>query len=167
MVLLKLTASQAIEIYGAWNPKRLLSWKQIVDHTDLTWKKLRATGLSVNDLYKLQPDPEPWIQNKRIDIEDITEMSTWNIHPIRQMRCTLSQLALLHWPAEVFIRTGITYDDLVTAGLTIQSIPIFGFTLLNWSYMGLKRHHLELASELECVQVFGMKKAQILSSLNC
>jgi hypothetical protein len=166
MVLLKLTARQAVEIYGIWNPQRLLSWKQLVSHNTLTWKKLRSTGLSVSDLYKLQPDPEPWIQNQLIGIEDITEMSTWNIHPIKQMRCTLSQLALLHWPAEVFIRTGVTYDDLVDVGLTIQSIPIFGFTLLNWSYIGLKRHHLELASELECIQVFGMKKAQVISSLN-
>lgn len=164
MVLLRLTASQAIDIYGPWNPKRLLSWK-LVDHNELTWKRLRATGLSVNDLYKLQPDPEPWIDKKLVEVEDIIEMSVWNIHPIRQMRCTLSQLALLHWPAEVFIRTGVTYEDLVAVGLTIQSMPIFGFTLLNWSLIGLKRNHLENATELECVKIFGMKKTQILSSL--
>jgi hypothetical protein len=165
MVLLKLTASQAIEIYGMWNPKRLLSWKQVEDNPELTWKKLRQSGCSVTDLYRLQPDSEPWIQGKRIDVEDIREMSTWNIHPIRQMNCSLAQLALLHWPADVFIRMGVTYEDLLQAGLTIQSLPIFGFTLLNWSYMGLKCRHVESASELECVQVFGMKKAQVLVSL--
>jgi hypothetical protein len=166
MVLVKLSASQAIEIYGMWNPKQLLSWRQIVDHQDLTWKRLRDLGLSVNDLYKLQPDAEPWIEQKLIEIDDITEMSTWNIHPIRHMHCSLSQLAVLRWPADVFIRVGVTFDDLLAIGLTVQSIPIFGFTLLHWSYMGLKRHHIESASELDCVQVFGMKKSQVLCSLS-
>jgi hypothetical protein len=165
MVLLKLTSAQAIEVYGMWHPKLLLSWKQVQDNKELTWKKLRQSGLSVTDLYKLQPDSEPWIQAKLIDVDDIREMSTWNIHPIRQMHCTLAQLALLHWPADVFIRMGVTYDDLVDAGLTLQSLPVFGFTLLNWSYLGLKHRHVEPASELECIQVFGMKKSQVLSSL--
>jgi hypothetical protein len=166
MVLLKLTSSQAIAIYGMWNPKRLLSWKQISDHNELTWKRLRGYGLSAQDLYKLQPDPEPWITMKLIEIDDITEMSSWNIHPIHQMHCTLSQLALLHWPAHVFIRVGITFDDLVGIGLTIQSTPIFGFTLLNWNYIGFRRCHMENVSELDCVQVFGMKKAQVMNALN-
>jgi hypothetical protein len=165
MVLLHLTATQAIDLYGMWYPKRVLSWKQVEDNPEFSWKRLRACGISPSELYKLQPDPQPWIDLKHIDIQDVTEMGMWNIHPIRQMKCTLSQLALLHWPVDVLIRVGLTYDDLVEAGLSIQTLPIFGFTLLNWNSLGMRKRHLEAATELQCIQAFGMKKAQVCCSL--
>lgn len=166
MVLIHLTAVQSIDLYGWWSPKRVLSWKQVEDNPEFSWKRLRASGLSAAELYKLQPDPQPWIELQRIDVQDITEMAMWNIHPIRQMKCTLSQLALLHWPVEVLVSSGVTYDDLVGAGLSIGTMPIFGFTLLQWSALGLRKKHVDgAASELQCVQVFGMKKAHVMNSL--
>ncbi|KAJ1464993.1 hypothetical protein T484DRAFT_1757701 [Baffinella frigidus] len=154
MVLIRLTPYQAISVYGYWSPKKVLSWKQVEDHAHLTWKYLRQEGLSVSDLYKLQPDPKQWMSLDRIDVHDIREMSSWNIHPIHDMKCTLSQLALLHWSADALVRVGVTYDDLVKQGLTVQVMPIFGFTLLDWSTLGLRRNHLSDACDRDCAQVF-------------
>jgi hypothetical protein len=165
MVLIRLTPYQAISVYGYWSPKTVLSWKQVEEHVYLTWKYLRLEGLSVSDLFKLQPDAKPWMDLERIDVHDITEMSSWNIHPIHDMKCTLSQLALLHWSADALVRVGVTYDDLVKLGLTVQVMPIFGFTLLDWTTLGLQRKHLGGASDRDCVQVFGMSKNQVVCSL--
>lgn len=119
----------------------------------------------MSDLYKLQPDPKQWMSLDRIDVHDIREMSSWNIHPIHDMKCTLSQLALLHWSADALVRVGVTYDDLVKQGLTVQVMPIFGFTLLDWSTLGLRRNHLSDACDRDCAQVFGMSKNQVVCSL--
>jgi hypothetical protein len=165
MVLIRLTPYQAISIYGMWSPKMVLSWKQVEDNTYLTWKYLRAEGLSVTDLFKLQPDSKPWMSLERIDVYDIREMSCWNIHPIHDMKCTLSQLALLHWSADSLVRVGVTYDDLLKQGLTVQVMSIFGFTLLDWTTLGLQRKHLSGAMDRDCLQVFNMSKNQVVSSL--
>ena len=165
IMLIRLTPCQAIAVYGYWSPKKVLSWKQVEDHTYLTWKYLRQEGLSVSDLFKLQPEAKPWMDLERIDVHDIREMSSWNIHPIYDMKCTLSQLALLHWSADALVRVGVTYDDLVKQGLTIPVLQIFGFTLLDWTTLGLRKNHLNDASDRDCVQVFGMSKNQVVCSL--
>ena len=92
-------------------------------------------------------------------------MRAWDAHPIRDFKADLADLVGMHWPHETLSRMGVTYEDLQGLGLTPETMNLFGYTLMMWASIGLRRSHAEAIPPNTLYRMFGMTKQDVLASL--
>jgi hypothetical protein len=71
----------------------------------------------------------------------------------------------MHWPHDVLTRIGVDYEELLTLGLTPETMNLFGYTLMMWSSIGFRRAHAEAIPVNTLFRMFGMAKQDVLASL--
>jgi hypothetical protein len=62
-------------------------------------------------------------------------------------------------------RVGITYDELLTLGITPEAMPLFRFTLMMWTTIGFRREHAEKIPANQLYTLFGLSKQDTLACL--
>jgi hypothetical protein len=71
----------------------------------------------------------------------------------------------MHWPQEALARMGVDYEELLGLGLTPETMNLFGYTLMMWASVGLRRAHAEAIPANTLFRLFGMAKQDVLASL--
>ena len=154
--IIDLTPTQAVNIYGYLKPLRILNWKTVADREDLTFKKLYRLGLTEKQLYQLQSNKHIWIKDKGLTLEDIQFVPSWKIHVTRDMHATLPRIAMMNLSAEFLQHSGVTFQDLVDVGLTINLIPILHLNLMSWIQLGLHKDFLRDMTDTQSIALFHM-----------
>lgn len=157
-----LTPSQSIAIYGWRNPLRILDWKVVLDRDELTFKALYGLGLTEKQLFTLQPDKTAWISEKRLDLNDITLVPKWQVHVTRDMKASFVDIAQMNLSAEFLQHTGVTFDDLVGAGLTLNLMMLLPLTLISWVHLGLHREFLTDLTDVQSHALFHIPKNMVM-----
>jgi hypothetical protein len=164
--IVSLTSWQSVTIYGWWKPLRVLNWKIIADRSDLSVRKLYSMGLNENQLSTMQPDKLLWISdalgNKRIELCDIVLVPSWRIHATKDMHANIVDIARMNLTAEFLHHTGVTFEDLVDAGLTLNAMLLFGFDLTSWVHLGLYRDFLIGLTDVQSVSLFKMPQSYVI-----
>jgi len=161
-----LTAGQAVTIHGWLQPKETLSWVDVLGNPTLTFSFLVSqTRIPVELLHRLQPDINAWVSASRVRLEDIPALTLWGAHPLRDLNADLGDLIHMEWPACVLCRAGVTYADLVDAGMTHDSMGLFGFTLREWGSLGFGPADAERLQASALARLFNLTPADVCKCL--
>lgn len=116
-VILQLTPSQSCRVHGWTNPRRTLTWDDVVRNPGITVRKcveevpalkflscvldmqqclthsfFLRKGIPVEDLHEMQPDIGEWIRKKQVSFPDVRLMTLWPLHPIEHLKGDISDL---------------------------------------------------------------------------
>jgi len=161
-----LTAGQSVTIHGWANPKETLNWTDILSKPSLTLKFLVLDARIPKELlHRVQPDIAAWKNAERVSLGDISMLSPWSAHPIRDLKADLSDLINANWPAETLRKSGVTYTDLLDVGLTPETMGMFGYTLLDWSSLGFSKADAEKIPANHLARLFNLTRADVLRCL--
>jgi hypothetical protein len=89
-------------------------------------------------------------------------LTPWSAHPIRDFHCDLGDLLYARWTPAQLQKMGVTYTDLVEAGMTHETMGLFGFTLYDWSTLGFKKTDAETLTEAVLSRLFHMTRADVI-----
>ena len=140
----------------------MLNWKIVADRADLTLKQLHLLGLNEHQLLKMQPDKFAWISNKRVELCDIVLVPSWRIHVTKDMGASIVDIARMNLTAEFLQHTGVTFPDMVDAGLTLNTMLLFGYNLTAWVHLGLYRDFLRDMTDVQSVSLFKMPQSYVV-----
>jgi hypothetical protein len=157
-----LLPSQAVAIYGWRKPLRILNWTTVLDREDLTFKKLYGIGLTEKQLSILQPDKTSWISEKRLDLNDITLVPRWRVHVTRDMKASFVDIAQMNLSADFLQHTGVTFNDLVGSGLTLNLMMLLPLSLISWVHLGLHREFLSDLTDVQSYALFQIPKNMVM-----
>ncbi len=161
-----LTAGQAVTIHGWLQPKETLSWMDVLSNPLLTFSFLHIqTGIPKELLHRLQPDITAWVAEGRVRLEDTPSLSQWGAHPIRDLNADLGDIIHMRWPAAVMAKSGVTYSDLVDAGMTHDSMGLFGYTLCDWRVLGFTASDAERLHASALARLFNLTAADVIKCL--
>ena len=161
-----LTAGQAVTIHGWMNPKETLSWVDILRNPSLNFRYLNSSiGVSKELLHRIQPDIAAWVSAGRVQIEDTPSLVPWAAHPIRDLKADLGDIIHMRWPASVLSKVGVTYSDLLDAGMTPDSMGLFGYTLCDWSSIGFTARDAAKLPPPVLGRLFKMTHADVIRCL--
>jgi hypothetical protein len=162
--VINLLPSQSVGIYGWTKPLRVINWKIIAERIDLTFRKLHSFGLDEKQLLVVQPDKHTWIATKKIQLCDVGLVPSWRIHITRDLKpsATIVDIARQNLSAEFLQHTGVTFADLVDAGLTLNMMLILKFDLTSWVHLGLYRDFLEELTDVQSISLFDMPKSYVM-----
>lgn len=164
--VVKLQPSQAVTIYGSWNPIPVLNWRTVCQREDLDFKYLHYTvQLSEKQLFQLQPDKHEWIRENKIEVGNVIHFPSLKINALKDMHCTLPALAMLNATAQFHLHTGTTFQDMVHAGLTVHLMPIMRLSLMDWISLGITKQFVANISDNDSMQVFGLTKSHVLECI--
>lgn len=166
--VVNLLPSQSIGLYGWRSPLRIINWKIIAERTDLTFRKLYSFGLNEKQLLLVQSDKHMWINTGKIQLCDIGLVPSWKIHATKDMnpKASIVDIAQLNLSAEFLHHTGVTFSDLVSAGLTLNMMLILKFDLTAWVHLGLYRGFLKDLTDVQSISLFEMPKSYVMMCVN-
>jgi hypothetical protein len=130
-----------------------------VKTTELTWSQLRKLSFSPAALHTLQPDKHEWINRSLLTLQDMRDTTVFPINPIVDMRADIGELWSMQCTAQELCNMGVSYDDLVAKGLTIQIMAYFNYALSMWMQLGFRDEHIK--SEEMCMHVFGVEETEL------
>jgi len=163
---IELSPAQAILVHGWIRARTFLTWGDIANNDKITFSYLlNKVELNEKILFELQPDIDAWIKSGKVKLEDSPLLTHWDINPIRDFRCDLSDLVRMNWDAVTYKKLNISITDLIQLGLSPETMILFRFSLMNWMQLGFRREHCHPIPEHILVRLFGMNKFQILSCL--
>ena len=162
-----LSPGQAVWIHGMLNPKRRLTWTDVLERGNLNLKSLTKANITLSALHTLQPDPVQWIAAGKMELDDCPVAAyLWGAHPIRHFHVDLGDMASTRWTSDLLSRMNVTYQDLVDIGLTPESMRLFThITLVGWSTLGLTKEHVDWFTDPQVTRLFGMSKQDVVRSL--
>ena len=162
-----LTPGQAVTIHGWLRPKETLSWTDVLANSALTLDYLhRSANIPKELLHRMQPDITAWLKAGRVAVEEApSSISVWAAHPIRDLKADLADVAAFKWNAKTMRTSGVTYGDLKEAGMTHETMGLFGYTLYEWSTLGFSRSDAEGVPAHVLGRLFGMAKVDVLRCL--
>lgn len=160
--VIDLVPSQSIAIYGWTNPLRILKWTIVIQMEELTFKALYRLGLTEKQLFTLQPDKMAWISEKRLDLDDITLVPSWRVHVTRDMKASFVEIAQMNLSADFLQHTGVTFEDLVGAGLTLNLMMLLPLTLIAWVNLGLHGAFLADLTDVQSHALFHIPKNLVM-----
>jgi len=162
-----LTPGQAVTIHGWLRPKETLSWTDVLANSSLTMDYLhRSANIPKELLHRMQPDITAWLKAGRVAVEEAPSfISVWAAHPIRDLKADLADVAAFKWNAKTMRTSGVTYGDLKEAGMTHETMGLFGYTLYEWSTLGFSRSDAEGVPAHVLGRLFGMAKVDVLRCL--
>jgi hypothetical protein len=162
-----LTPGQAVTIHGWLRPKEWLSWTDVLASPGLTMQYLNETANIPKELlHRMQPDITAWLRAGRVHMDDApTFMHLWAAHPIRDLKADLGDVIAFQWNARTMRGSGVTYSDLRDAGMTHDTMALFGYTLYEWSTLGFSRADAESMPAASLARLFQLTKADVLRCL--
>ena len=164
--IIDLTPSQSIAVNGYWTPLKIINWRVISDREDLTFKKLYSLGLTEKQLYRVQANKDKWIKEKGFTLEDIALVPTWKVNPIRDLNAGILQIAMLNPSAEFLLNSGVTFQDLVDVGLTLNLMAVLRLSLMNWINLGLHQIFLRECTDTQSIALFHLPKHLVLQCVH-
>lgn len=164
MGLIKLTPAQIIKIHGLLPSSKLLTWEQVCQMR-LTPSYLHTQAcISKENIRKLQPSAAEWISADLCTLHDCDALSMLPLNPLTMLKVPLD--TLFAYSAAKLQSYGVTYAQMVEAGLTPGTMQFFHFSLLDWVSLGLTKHDVHCITEGTCVLLFGMGVQECTRAIN-
>jgi len=161
-----LTPTQSVAVYGWKSPLRVLNWKIIMGRDDLHFPYLfHEIRLTERQLQNLQNDVQQWIEHKRFTLNDVASVPCWKVHVTKDFNAGIGQIAMLNLTYDFLQHTGVTFEDLVHAGLTLNLMMLFRLNLLCWIQLGLHREFLNDLTDVQSMTLFQVPKNLVLQSV--
>ena len=143
-----------------------MDWRVVSERDDLTFKRLFSIGLTEKQLYRIQSKKELWIRDKGLTLEDLKLVPTWKINPIRDLHAGILQIAMLNPSAEFLLNSGVTFQDLVDVGLTVNLVAVFRLSLMDWIKLGLHQNFLVNCSDTQSIALFHLPTHLVLQCVH-
>jgi hypothetical protein len=163
--ILSLKPPQIIRLFGYWNLKPYLSWDDVRSSADMTFRSLRAIGLTSAQLHTLQPDGDAWVQHGGITIKDVLEMTLWPVHPCRDLNVGLSGIIEMQWSSSQMNQLGLSLPELSRMGMDPVLMTMFGYPLSSWIDLGLDRAYVDNMDNEQVRKVFKISRTEVLRAL--
>jgi len=126
----------------------------------------RSANIPKELLHRMQPDISAWLNAGRVRVEEAPSfISIWAAHPIRDLKADLADVASFKWGAKTMRGSSVTYSDLREAGMTHETMGLFGYTLYEWSTLGFTRADADGVPAHVLGRLFGMAKVDVLRCL--
>lgn len=139
--VLKLTPLQSIRIYGLFNPKKFLKWDYIKDNEKVTLPFLISEGLELQNLRRIQPRFEEWVETRKVSVRDIHLFYHWGgIDLFDAFKLDIS--AFLQnsscFRPDYLLGCGITWTQLKRRGFKYDYTVLMEWTFEDWKTLGMK-----------------------------
>jgi hypothetical protein len=166
-IKIPLTPGQAVTIHGWMRPKDTLSWMDVLSNEQLNMNYLHIhTKIPKELLHRMQPDIKAWVQANRANLSDAPSfIHIWAAHPIKDLKADLGDIIGFHWNAKTMRQAGVTYGDLREAGMTHETMGLFGYTLYEWSTLGFSRADADTVPAPVLTRLFCLTKMDVLRCL--
>jgi hypothetical protein len=153
-----LTPYQSCLLHGWANPKRMLTWNDMSTSKFLTFQLCLQSGLSPSALHMMQPSIHQWIEKDKVTLVDVPHMTIWPLHPIEHLRGDISDLATMHYDAEVLSRMNITYPYMRKELLMDDEwMKMMRYKPREWAqHLQFDSHCAEEMGNMRVMKVFGM-----------
>jgi len=136
---IELSATQGVAIFGfTFNVQLYLTWNDVRADLRLTFRFLRACGLSPEMLHRLQPDAKAWVDCGKVDAKDCTDMTMWPLLPIFHLDMDLADIMRQRWTVDELVVLGVDYKALESVGLNAQIMHSIALPLKDWKRLGLR-----------------------------
>lgn len=163
----QLSPRQTVLIHGWFNPVRVLTWGHIVNNDNLHAKTLVAAGLSIDEIYYLQPDPHQWVAFKSVTLSDVPIMARWPLHPVVHLGATLGDFFDQQYDSKVLLANGITYNYLhETLGMRAVHMPLMRLDIREWIRLGFNKEDAQTLPDSICTQLFNINKPDLLTAID-
>lgn len=156
--VIHLTNAQSVRVHGWFNPKRTLSWADIVSTPHMTFRHLHKSGVSTKQLKQLQPDVSAWVNERHVSFEDVPIMLEWPLHPIRDLKGNLSVLVEHKYDYKTLMELGLNFEVLQKLGLNVEWMKMMDLSLRDWMNLGMTSADTHGMSEKEIATLFGTNK---------
>jgi hypothetical protein len=163
--VVKLKAPQIIRLFGWWDLKPYLSWDDVRASGSMTFRSLRASGLTSAQLYVLQPDGDMWKRHGGLVLNDCHEMTQWPLHPSRDLGAELGHIIDEQWTPEQMARVGVDLQELTRLRMEPRNMALFGYPLTSWIHLGLDSQYVNTMSDSCIRSVFNLDRKQLLGAL--
>ena len=162
-----LTPGQSVTIHGWLRPRDTLTWTDVLANGSLSMEFLHTkTKITKELLHRMQPDIKAWLNAGRVSVEETPSfMHLWTAHPIKDLNAGLDDMIRFQWDAKTMRAAGVTYADLCEAGMTCETMAVFGYTLYDWSTLGFGRPQAEAIGLADTWRLFKMQKQDVLRCL--
>lgn len=130
-----LTARQATQIFGWWDPRLSLTWADVLQRK-LTLKQLIALGLSAVSLSMIQPNPAQWVEHTGATLEHVRFMQPMAANPFEHFGADLADVLKLELTFTELMRMGVTWRQLKSAGMTDITEGMFKLDHEEWGMLG-------------------------------
>ena len=142
MGLIRLSSPQIVRIFGWFEYHSLLTWADVHNNPQISFKFLLQCGVTSTQLFESQHDAYAWVQHGDLQLYDCLSMTQWPVHPVQHMRADLADVLKLRWTSDDMLRVGLTVPDLLKLGMTPTVMSRSGFTLNCWIPLGFLRMHM-------------------------
>lgn len=157
-----LTGAQSVSLFGWFRqPILTLCWDD-VKQNNFTWRQMRALGITPQQLHAVQPDKQEWIQRGGLQLGDMSDMTIFPVNPLTDFGADLAELWNMGCSSQQLRKMGVTFDHLITKGLSAQIMHAFALPLSAWTDVGFRHTHAIKMSEAEAQLVFGLSKDELV-----
>ena len=92
MLAIQIDAYQSIQLFGyKRQPILTISWND-VKRENFTWRYLRSLSFQAEDLRRLQPDKQEWLQRGGVNMQDLKDMIVFPVNPLIDFGADLGEL---------------------------------------------------------------------------
>jgi hypothetical protein len=154
---LHLTPRQSVHVHGWLKPKRTLHWDDVRNNQSISLQTLMDSGLTAEDLKKLQPAVKEWITHKQVSLSHVSKMLAWPLHPVKHLGANIGDLATMHYPTAVLRRLGITYTFMRDAmAMSDDWMRMLRYTPAEWAELSFEKVHALEMGEKRVMSVFSL-----------
>ena len=154
-------------VHGWFNPKRTLTWNDVISTPHITLRHLVVKGdLPQSLLRSLQPDVQEWVAHGSASFADVPLMTEWPLHPVRDLRGDLSTLVEQRYDPMVLNSLGINFTVLKAMGLTAEWMKMFDFSLREWVELGMTVNEAGAFTDREISYLFGTTRENLQMAIS-
>ena len=156
---IRLEPEQSVFLYGIWNTKTTLTWRDVLIHQGITMSSCVQSGIDTNKLYRMQPDIKEWIKNKKATLADCPHMTPWKPNPFTDLGCTIGELALFRktLTPKMLIDSGIIFATMRDRyGLTIELMMLLKYSINDWLDLKIEENFLRELTDDQWLGLFGL-----------
>ena len=155
---IRLAPEQSVGIFGFLHAKRTLTWPDVAGYRHIQFALCLENGLTVEQLYKLQPSLSEWSRLGKCTLSDCENMRLWAPNPFTDFKCTIGDLVVKKkevTPA-VLKRCGLTVKELRERyGLTSELMCMLQYTHREWLDLDIRQADLDVLSDSQFERIFG------------
>lgn len=168
---IKIDNIQKINLFeNFYYSKNTLTWKDIVNEKQITFRKCVDQKIPIAKLHKMQPDIEEWIRHAKAELKDCKDMALWSPNPFYHFKCCIGDLVIQreHLPASVLLIGGVKVHNLWERyGLTPDIMALIKYSPEDWVRLGLTEEHLQQFNEKQWKAVFQkLKKEEVIQAIH-
>lgn len=154
MGVIQLTPGQTIKVHGLFPQSYVLTWEHICERKLSVSFLYNHVRIDKHGLYRLQSDAHAWVEQGLCCIDDCDALSLLPLNPLEHLKVPLDKL--IGFPVQRLLDYGVTYSNMLSAGMTPNVMMLFHFSLADWESIGMHEDLVYSLTQVQCKYLFGM-----------